>query len=67
MKTYTITLELDEDDYRDWIDESATYDESMLPDGDSNREGAIVGEIIRSLQEYRSLWEKDNPIDKGNK
>ena len=35
--------------------------EPMLPEGESNLAGAMVGEIVRDLKELRDLWEKGHP------
>ena len=36
---------------------------TILPDGDSNFAGAIMAEVVRDLNDYRALWEKDHPRD----
>jgi hypothetical protein len=63
----TIVLELDEDDWNTIQDELARAqayrdkDGAILPEGESNLPGAIIGEAIRDLEEYRALWRAENP------
>lgn len=58
-----ITLQLDEDDYRDLQKEFAIRqlrrdaDGINLPDGESNLPGAMIGEIVRDLWDYRDLFD----------
>lgn len=71
MANKRIVLEVDEDDYRDIVTEIAHYQavrrrshttgELLLPDGESDIAGAIIGEIVRDLREYREHWERENP------
>lgn len=57
-KTTTVTLKLDADDYRDLMKEVKGRAGGIMPDGDSNDVGAHVGEIVRDLWEYRTLYER---------
>lgn len=63
----TITLELDEDDWNTIQSELARRqshrgaDGPSLPDGESNMNGAMIAEAIRDLNDYRDLWEAENP------
>ena len=61
-----IVLELDADDHKTVTEFFANYGkfsdgELMLPEGDSNDEGAMVAEAIRGLQEYRAMVAANNP------
>lgn len=69
-----IELILDDDDF-DTIQKEITHrqvrerwdDEqggTVLPEGDSNLAGAILAEVIRDLDEYRSIYESKNPRTK---
>lgn len=58
MDAKIVVLELGADDYRDWLAEVEIRKGRPLPDGDSNDEGAMVGEIIRDLHEYREISER---------
>lgn len=63
-KPRTIVLELDEADY-DTIQREIAHRQSrirgvvgtLLPDGDSNLAGAIMAEVVRDLDEYRSMFD----------
>ena len=61
--TFTMTLVLDEDDYRDIQAEIALRQArggaAMLPDGDSNLAGAYIAEAVRDLTDYRDLFSAD--------
>lgn len=63
----TITLVLDELDWdaiqSEFAKRQSRRDEDgpLLPDGESNLEGAMVAEIVRDLEEYRDLYEADHP------
>ena len=63
----TIALELDEEDFDTIHAEFARQqqfrdkDGTLLPDGSSNLAGAMVAEAIRNLEEYRAIWEANNP------
>lgn len=63
MATTTFTVELDEDDLRDVLEEiQARIDRGdALPDGESCERGAHLGEIVRDLVDYRAYWEANNP------
>lgn len=72
MANRTIILECDEDDYRDIQAEIARCQElahrnplsdgsPCYPDGESNVAAICVGEAVRSLWEYRALYEIDHP------
>jgi hypothetical protein len=58
-KKHTVVLVLDEDDYRDFLKELSFRGRRDLPEGESNFDGAHVGEMIRDLWEYRDLYESD--------
>ena len=60
-----LTIELDEDDYRDLNREIAFRQRigRPLPEGESDRIGGIIGEIVRDLWEYRGEALRDNPPD----
>lgn len=67
--TRKVILEMDSDDFDALQSEFAQRQTSiskgfLLPDGESDLRGALVGEIVRDLWEYRSLWEADNPSRK---
>ena len=56
MKTKTITLELDEDDF-DSVQQAIStrqglFGGGMLPDGDGNLAGSYVAEICRGWMEF---------------
>lgn len=62
--TRQIILEVDDDDFRDIQKEFARRQKRIakgfeLPDGESCLRGAIVGEIVRDLWEYRDLYESE--------
>lgn len=58
----TIVLELDDDDAAAIQGELAKHpNRDNLPDGDSNLPGAVLAEAVRSLEEYRDLWEAEHP------
>ena len=58
----TVVLELDDDDLVAIQGELAKHSGfENLPDGDSNFPGAVLAEAVRSLQEYRDLWEAEHP------
>lgn len=67
-KPRTIVLELDEADY-DTIQREIAHRQArmrdahgtILPDGDSNLAGAILAEVVRDIEEYRSLFESEGP------
>jgi hypothetical protein len=67
MVPRTITLVCDEDDWRDIQNEFAKRQAErdqhgqILPDGESNREAAMVAEMARDLREYRDLYKADHP------
>ena len=67
MAKRKIILECDDADYDTIQAEFARQqqfrdkDGTLLPDGDSNLSGAMVAEAIRNLEEYRQLWESQNP------
>ena len=60
----TIRLVLDADDYGTIAEVLQKWktDKRDLPDGTSNRDGAIIAECLRDLNEYRTLWEVEHPI-----
>lgn len=59
MATRTITLIVDEDDYRDINRAIAEWQVhpgvSHLPEGESDTAGAIVGELVRELWDLRAV------------
>ncbi len=57
-----IILYCDEDDYAAIQEEFARRQAQGrdLPDGESCLRGAMVGEIVRDLVEYRELWEAEH-------
>ncbi len=57
-----ITLLVDDDDWRDVWAELQIRDGRCLPDTEygANEAGRCVGEIVRDLWEYRSLWERNH-------
>lgn len=63
-----LLLTLDEDDWNTIQSELARQqafrdiDGPILPDGESNMAGAMIAEAIRNLEEYRDLWEAENPL-----
>lgn len=65
---YKMELLLDEEDYRDIQKEIAQYQASshknfgslIIPDGESNLAGAIIGEAVRSLWEYRQMFDAEH-------
>lgn len=67
MPNQKIVLDVDEDDYRDIMGEIEHYrtvrrrgpSGLLLPDGTSSTEGAIMGEIVRDLRDYRDLLQKE--------
>jgi hypothetical protein len=66
MTVYRMELILDEDDYRDLQKEFSLRqsrcrdaDGVMLPEGESNLPGALIGEIVRGLWDYRDLLNRD--------
>jgi hypothetical protein len=62
-----ITLTLDEADWNavqaEFARRQAFRDKqgNTLPDGDSNLAGAMVAEVVRDLDEYRSHYAKEHP------
>lgn len=63
MGLRTITLVVDDDDFRD-IQKEFTIRQAqrrVLPDGESELAGAMVGEIVRDLWEYREFLEAEHP------
>lgn len=66
--TRTLVLELDDDDY-DAIQREIAHRQArmrdargtILPDGDSNLAGAIMAEVVRDLDEYRSMFDREGP------
>ena len=67
MKTRTMVLELDEEDFATIQGEIAKRqaasrqiapnESTIIPDGDSNLAGSLVAEMVRDLDEYRALYE----------
>lgn len=58
---WRVTLILDEDDYTVLFNEAQRWNRMIdrgyrLPEGNSNRVGAIVGEALRSLEDYRGQF-----------
>lgn len=51
--TITMTMRLDEDDFNVLTDEIRMRRGRPLPDGTSDRLGAIVAEVCRDLRDYR--------------
>lgn len=65
MAKHKIELIVDDDDYRDIQKEFAERQAHIsqgfdLPEGESDLRGAMVGEIVRDLWEYRQLWEAEH-------
>lgn len=60
MKLEKIILVLDPDDFRDILAEFELRKDQPLPEGESNDEGAMIGEIIRDLNEYRAISDARN-------
>jgi len=66
-KMIKMTLVLDESDYaviqreitRYQRSHHATLGKTIIPDGDSGFSGAIVAELMRELDELRSMFDKD--------
>jgi hypothetical protein len=71
MPIRKVELLMDDDDYRD-LQKEITHRQSrlrmpdpdrpgrtvvFLPEGESDLAGAIVGEIVRDLWDYRQIWE----------
>lgn len=79
MKTRQMILELDDTDWDTIHEYIADYQAAsakvhamcgkkggaILPDGDSNLAGAIMAECVRSVVEYRELFEDRNRPAKG--
>ena len=61
MKTYKLEIELDEDDFRDLQKEFSKRQarRQKLPEGKSDIRGAMIGEIVRDLWDYRLMWESE--------
>lgn len=78
MALRTITFVLDDDDHAAFQKQVAYYQtryrvkneetgktEPLLPEGDSDLLGAIVGEAMRDLDEYRTLYVSREADDEG--
>jgi hypothetical protein len=69
MPNRTMTLSLDEDDWeaiqaeiaRRQAASHAAYGETLLPEGDSCLAGALIAEMVRDLEDYRSLYNASHP------
>lgn len=55
-------LILDDDDYGAIQDEITRRQltDRPLPEGESNLAGAMIGEMVRDLVEYRQIWEAEH-------
>ena len=58
---HKLEIIMDEDDYRDLQKEFARRQarSQPLPEGESDIRGAMIGEIVRDLVEYRWMWNSE--------
>lgn len=62
---HRMTLELDDDDFRDITAELDRRTARDLPDGKSNTVGAHVAEIVRDYVELNDVWQSEHPRKAG--
>lgn len=60
---HMITIRLDALDHETILNEinKRRAENRYLPDGESDELGGTFAEVIRDLDEYRSLWDRDHP------